>query len=95
MNSSLRSLKAIWHQAGLQTRKNDGDSGQAGFGAVGPISGRKFSLLLKPPSSFSFNCSASREGEHDVPCSAGAPNAVCQECCHQFSLDCQVIFLLR
>ena len=88
-------MKAVWHQVGLQTRKNDGDPGKTGVGAMGPVSGRKFNLLLKPPCSLSFHHSSSLEGAYDVCHSAWAPNAVCQERCRQFSLDCQVIFLLR
>lgn len=42
-----------------------------------------------------FHHSSHQEGKYDVPHSAGATNAVCQECGHQFSLHCQVLLLLR
>ena len=42
-----------------------------------------------------FHHSSQREGKHDVSHSAGAPNAVCQECRHQLSLYNQVTLLLR
>lgn len=85
----------------LQTRQNACDGHGLLGSVVGPVSGRELSLLLKAPSLLLFNHSSpeltvhSRKGEHAVPHSAGAPNGVRQESCHQFSLDCQVIFILR
>lgn len=102
VSSSLGSLRAICHQARLAAQAE-----WWWFGAgwcpcvVRLISGREFSFLLKPLSLLLFSHSSSqftvhsRECKHAVPHSAGAPDGVCQESCHQFSLDCQVIFLLR
>ena len=42
-----------------------------------------------------FHHSSQKGCKHDVPRSAGATDAVCQECRHQLSLYCQVTLLLR